>query len=227
MGEARRLRVAVVGGLLVAGAAGCGLGSGGDGAGADRVTVAPSGAPSGALEPPGVPSGSPHGGAPTEEPDKTGDAGESGPRPKPSKPPKPSTSAEAPKPSPSSGQPQPPTAPGSAANPHTPEQVCDSGGQGTGYKVQRKAAFPGGTVYQLYSAATQLNCAVALKTASVGAKTTVWATLARQSDGKSVTDRGAFSYYAGPVYLAAAGVCVRVSGGTPRGSATTPWSNCG
>ncbi|MDX6743561.1 serine/threonine-protein kinase [Actinocorallia sp. A-T 12471] len=158
----------------------------------------------------------------------------------PSKPPKPprtnagspkptkSQDAAAPSPKPSENTPTPASPPsgGQATNPYSPAGVCDSGGKGTGYTVQRKATFPGGVVYQLYSASTQLNCAVTMKTTAVGKKTTVWTTLTRQSDNKSATDRGPFAYYAGPVYLSAPSICVKISGGTPKASTTTPWSNC-
>ena len=57
-------------------------------------------------------------------------------------------------------------------------------------------------------------------------KTNVWARLARRSDGKVVTDRGLYQYYAGPVYLPAKGVCVRYAGGGPGGRAAGGWGNC-
>ncbi|GAB2834516.1 hypothetical protein GCM10022221_36720 [Actinocorallia aurea] len=112
-------------------------------------------------------------------------------------------------------------APATTANPYTAAQVC-----GSGYAVQRSASFSGGTVYQLYSNSTKKNCAVALKNTSVGAKTTVWVTLSRQSDGTAVTDRGSYGYYAGPVYLSAPGVCVKIAGGGAAGQIATGWANC-
>jgi hypothetical protein len=110
-------------------------------------------------------------------------------------------------------------------NPYTPEQVCNSGGHGSGYYRQRSSTFTGGSVYQLYNS-SGYNCVVTLKSVNVGKKTKVWATLTRK-DGKSATDNGAFAYYAGPVYLYAKGQCVKYQGGTGQARATAPWGNCG
>jgi hypothetical protein len=110
-------------------------------------------------------------------------------------------------------------------NPYTPEQVCNSGGHGSGYYRQRSSAFTGGSVYQLYNS-SGYNCVVTLKTVDVGKKTNVWATLTRK-DGQSATDNGAFAYYAGPVYLYAKGQCVKYRGGTGQTSAAAAWGNCG
>jgi hypothetical protein len=65
-----------------------------------------------------------------------------------------------------------------------------------------------------------------MKTANVGTKTTVWATLTSQS-GTSATDRGSYSYYAGPVYVHAPGKCVKYQGGTASITVSAPWGNCG
>lgn len=111
-------------------------------------------------------------------------------------------------------------------NPYTPQQVCNSGGHGGGYYVQRSSSFNGGTVYQLYNS-SGYNCAVAMKTKSVGTSTSVFATIQRKSDGKSATDSGSYKYYAGPVYVYAKGVCVRHSGGTSGSSVTSSYGNCG
>ncbi|MGI8336404.1 serine/threonine-protein kinase [Actinomadura scrupuli] len=110
-------------------------------------------------------------------------------------------------------------------NPYTPEQVCNSGGHGSGYYRQRSSSFSGGSVHQLYNG-SGYNCVVTLKTVSVGKKTSVWATLTRK-DGQSATDSGAFAYYAGPVYLYAKGQCVKYRGGAGQASASVSWANCG
>ncbi|MEU5994547.1 hypothetical protein ABZ806_36710 [Spirillospora sp. NPDC047418] len=111
-------------------------------------------------------------------------------------------------------------------NPYTPAQVCNAG-PGSGYVVQRSISFSGGRVYQLYSASTKKNCAVTMKTANVGKGTSVWVRLVEQHGGEVGSDNGTFKYYAGPVYVSAPGVCVRVSGGASGASASSGWANCG
>jgi predicted Ser/Thr protein kinase len=111
-------------------------------------------------------------------------------------------------------------------NPYAATQVCNSGGHGGGYYVQRSSSFNNGRTYQLYNS-SGYNCVVTLKTANVGEKTRVWAQLKRQSDGKSARDDGSYAYYAGPVFLSAKGTCVAYSGGTNSGSTSASWANCG
>lgn len=118
-----------------------------------------------------------------------------------------------------------PGAPGSATNPYQPQQVCDSGGHGRGYYVQRSSAFSGGRVYQLYNS-SGYNCVVTMKSSGLGKKTSVWAQIERK-DGTKAADRGAYAYYAGPVFVSAKGQCVRYTGGTGQGSAGGPWGDCG
>jgi predicted Ser/Thr protein kinase len=113
----------------------------------------------------------------------------------------------------------------SRPNPYTAQQVCNAGGHGSGYYVQRSSAFTGGKIYQLYNS-SGYNCVVTLKTADVGTKSSVWATLTRK-DGTNASDSGSFAYYAGPVFLYAKGQCVKYSGGGRSGSASAPWGNCG
>jgi hypothetical protein len=110
-------------------------------------------------------------------------------------------------------------------NPYTAAKVCNSGGHGSGYYLQRSSKFTGGTVYQMYNS-SGYNCVTTLKTADVGKKTKVFSTLTRK-DGQSATDNGSFTYYAGPVYVYAKGQCVKYQGGTSRGSTTSAWGNCG
>ncbi|WP_067172455.1 serine/threonine-protein kinase [Microtetraspora niveoalba] len=113
-----------------------------------------------------------------------------------------------------------------ARNPYTPQQVCNTGGHGSGFYVQRSASFDGGTVYQLYSNASGYNCVVAMKTANVGKASSIWAKLEVQGGGSS-GDSGSFEYYAGPVMLAGKGKCVRYSGGSGSSSGGGDWANCG
>ncbi|GGK50591.1 hypothetical protein Ppa06_08990 [Planomonospora parontospora subsp. parontospora] len=102
----------------------------------------------------------------------------------------------------------------------SPQEVC-----GAGYVPQRSLSFNGGTVHQLYNASTGNNCVVTVKSSDVGKASQLWATLEVQGGG-SLTDRGSFEYYAGPVVLPAKGKCVRFSGGGPGGQASSDWGNC-
>jgi predicted Ser/Thr protein kinase len=111
------------------------------------------------------------------------------------------------------------------SNPYTSQRVCDSGGHGGGYYVQRSSSFAGGEVFQLYND-SGYNCVVTVKTTGVGQKSGVWAEVTRK-DGTKAADRGSYTYYAGPVFLYAKGQCVKYAGGTGRASASGPWGNCG
>ncbi|WP_232835468.1 serine/threonine-protein kinase [Actinocorallia populi] len=154
-------------------------------------------------------------------------------KPGPSAPPSPSDGAtQPPAPAPSTppvvtAPPQPSPSPTRTVerNPYGAVQVCNGGGRGGGFQVQRSRNFPGGRTVQLYNAAG-FNCVVTLKTADLDRKTGVFARLVRQSDRRSAVDRGMYQFYAGPVYLAAKGTCVRFAGGGPAGSVTAPWANC-
>ncbi|MFF4773015.1 protein kinase [Microtetraspora fusca] len=120
----------------------------------------------------------------------------------------------------------PPAKPAEARNPYTPQQVCNTGGHGSGFYVQRSASFDGGTVYQLYSTSSGYNCVVAMKTADVGKASSIWAKLEVQGGGVA-NDSGSFEYYAGPVMLSGKGQCVRFSGGAGSSSGGGDWANCG
>ncbi|WP_157252327.1 serine/threonine protein kinase [Nonomuraea typhae] len=120
------------------------------------------------------------------------------------------------KPSPTPTKPAP-----SRPNPHTPTSAC-----GSGFAVQRSTPLDGGTVYQLYNSGTGENCVVTMKTANVGVKTPVRATLEVQG-GESKSDSGDFEYYAGPVKLQARGKCVQYSGSVGSATGGQGWGNCG
>ncbi|MWA02943.1 hypothetical protein F8568_021695 [Actinomadura sp. LD22] len=174
---------------------------------------------------------------PDDEPPAAPSAKPGKPSPKPSGKPSPKSAprdqgaSPAPRTQPSTGRPAsnpapaPAASPPPAANPYSPQQVCNS--QGGDYKVQRSSSFAGGRVYQLYSAATKKNCAVAMKTSGIGTASTAWVRLESQNGGKVASDSGSFKYYAGPVYLLAPGDCVRYSGGANGGSTSAGWANCG
>ncbi len=107
------------------------------------------------------------------------------------------------------------------ANKYTPQQVCNSGGHGGGYYVQRSLSVSGGVAYLLYNSSTY-NCAVTIKTKNVGkaSPVSVWI---QKKGGSAIADSGSFSWYAGPVYVKAPGTCVRF-GGNGR---SAPYGNCG
>jgi hypothetical protein len=106
-----------------------------------------------------------------------------------------------------------------ATNPYTPQGVC-----GSGYYVQRSHALSGATVYQLYNGS--YNCAVTIKTSSIGSPTRTTAGL--QVSGLDwAYDTGDYRYYAGPVKQYGKGKCVRYFGYHGGVSYTSPWGNCG
>ncbi|WP_165970702.1 serine/threonine-protein kinase [Actinomadura sp. 6K520] len=106
-------------------------------------------------------------------------------------------------------------------NKFSPQQVCNSGGHGGGYYVQRSLSVSGGTAYLLYNSSTY-NCAVMMKTENVGkaSPASVWI---QKQGGSAIADSGQFTWYAGPVYVKAPGTCVRF-GGNGR---SAPYGNCG
>ncbi|GAA0552241.1 hypothetical protein GCM10009546_12890 [Actinomadura livida] len=106
-------------------------------------------------------------------------------------------------------------------NKFSPQQVCNSGGHGGGYYVQRSLSVSGGTAYLLYNSSTY-NCAVMMKTQNVGeaSPASVWI---QKKGGSTIADSGQFTWYAGPVYVKAPGTCVRF-GGNGR---SAPYGNCG
>ncbi|WP_258573694.1 serine/threonine-protein kinase [Actinomadura parmotrematis] len=113
------------------------------------------------------------------------------------------------------------TAAAEPANKYTPQQACNSGGHGGGYYVQRSLAVSGGRAYLLYNS-SGYNCAVTMKTRSVG-KSSAVAVWIQRSGGAKVGDSGSYAWYAGPVYVSAAKKCVRFG----AGAAAAPYGNCG
>ncbi|MFA1548677.1 serine/threonine protein kinase [Actinomadura chokoriensis] len=107
------------------------------------------------------------------------------------------------------------------ANKYTPQQACNSGGHGSGYYVQRSLSVSGGVAYLLYNS-SGYNCAVTMKTVNVGKASPVSVWIQKQG-GSSIAGSGSYSWYAGPVYVKAPGVCVRF-GGNGR---SAPYGNCG
>jgi hypothetical protein len=106
-----------------------------------------------------------------------------------------------------------------AAQAYTPQGIC-----GSGYYVQRSHKLPGARAYQLYNGTT--NCAVTIKTSSIGKATRTTAGL--QVSGSSWSyDVGNYRYYAGPVKQRGRGKCVRYFGYHGGSNYTSPWGNCG
>ncbi|MEO3746255.1 protein kinase [Plantactinospora sp. B5E13] len=111
-------------------------------------------------------------------------------------------------------------------NPYTATEAC-----GSGYQVIDSATLTGpdggvrGRVYLLYNSGNGYNCAVTLKTTSVGSKTPVATYLEVQGRARS-TDSGSFDYYAGPVRAKASGVCVRWGGSAAGVSYNSPFEHC-
>ncbi|WP_433476911.1 serine/threonine protein kinase [Spirillospora sp. CA-142024] len=113
------------------------------------------------------------------------------------------------------------TPPKEPPNKYTPQQVCNSGGHGSGYYVQRSMNVSGGVAYLLYNSSTY-NCAVTMKTKYVGKASSVSVSIQKQG-GNPIPESGSFAWYAGPVYVKAPGACVRFGG---NGSMSA-YGNCG
>ncbi len=111
------------------------------------------------------------------------------------------------------------TAVGTQAAAASPQSIC-----GSGYYVQTSHALPGARAYLLYNGTS--NCAVTIKTSSVGTPTRTTAGLQVQGSSWSY-DTGMYSYYAGPVKQAAAGKCVRYFGFHGGQDYTSPFGHCG
>lgn len=107
------------------------------------------------------------------------------------------------------------------ANPYSPTQVC-----GAGSKVIDSKAITGGKVYLTYTSSTGQNCVVTMKTSKLSSKTTTSAFL-EVKGAKRATDRGSYTYYAGPVKKKAPGKCVKWGGSIGSASYTSPFEHCG
>jgi len=126
----------------------------------------------------------------------------------------------------STPQPTTTTTQAPATNPYTPAQVC-----GSGYAVidsstlKKSDGTVVGKVYLLYNSGNGYNCTTILKSTSIGSKTTTSAYLEKQG-GSRTTDSGSYSYYAGPVRVKAAGVCVKWGGTAAGVSYNSPFEHC-
>jgi len=111
---------------------------------------------------------------------------------------------------------------GGSSNPYSAGEVC-----GSGFSViDSHALGKSGKVYLLYNASSKKNCVATLKTASLGKKSPVSATLQVKGAAKA-SDSGSFAYYAGPVTRAAAAKCVKWGGSAGSASYTSAYEHCG
>lgn len=115
---------------------------------------------------------------------------------------------------------------GGGGNPYTPAQVC-----GKGYKqIDKKAITSGGktqgTVYLMYNAGKGTNCVATMKAVSLGKKSAT-STYLEVKGSKRVTDKGNFSYYAGPVAKSAKKTCVKWGGSVGSAKYDSGWGHCG
>jgi hypothetical protein len=106
-----------------------------------------------------------------------------------------------------------------ASNPYDAQDVC-----GQSFKTIDSEPITGATIYLTYNGSS--NCVATIKTSNVGSPSYTGAYLAVQGGG-SAFDDGDYSYYAGPVKLAAAGKCVMWGGDTQSDTYTSPWEHCG
>ncbi|MEV4975318.1 hypothetical protein [Streptomyces scopuliridis] len=105
----------------------------------------------------------------------------------------------------------------------SPTAVC-----GSGYSVidSHRLGTPA-TIYLLYSGSTGKNCVVTIRdTTGTATRTEAWVT---KTDGKRVIDTGDYTSYAGPVYIPAAGTCVKWGGGFGKETYDweSDWGHCG
>lgn len=103
-----------------------------------------------------------------------------------------------------------------------------NGACGSGYSVVNLAEITGkGTVYLTYSKTTGKNCAVTVRN-TTGSPVYMFTYLA-PTDGSAdpAYDSGDYTSYAGPVYLAAKGLCVDWGGTIENVSVSVSASNCG
>lgn len=103
----------------------------------------------------------------------------------------------------------------------SPTSVC-----GSGYSVIDSHRIDNFVWYLLYNNSNGYNCATLIRDAS-GKASLMSVFLQRQSDGKTVRDTGDYTTYAGPVYLHAAGSCVKWGGDIVDRYYSSPWEHCG
>lgn len=110
------------------------------------------------------------------------------------------------------------------------QNVPYNGACGSGYSVVNwgNMQYGLGTVYLTYNGSTGKNCVVAIQTEQKY-ETKMTAKVRRTGSSSWITDTGYYRYYAGPVYVSAAGSCVDWYGSTLDGGAyfSASATNCG
>ncbi|MEC3973969.1 M23 family metallopeptidase [Amycolatopsis sp. H20-H5] len=107
-------------------------------------------------------------------------------------------------------------------NPYSAEQVC-----GSGFSVVDSAPLAtAGTAYLLYNSSSKANCVTTLKAVSLGTATAASAFLEVQGSVRA-TDKGNFTYYAGPVSKVAGSTCVKWGGSVGSNTYESPFEHCG
>lgn len=113
-------------------------------------------------------------------------------------------------------------APASAAPNTTPQRVC-----GSGYATVNSAPVGSlGTVYLTYNSSNGRNCVATIRS-SPGTAVAMSAWIRLTGTTTTVTDKGNYTSYAGPVYLYGKAHCVDWGGSIKNVSVTVTNSNCG
>lgn len=111
---------------------------------------------------------------------------------------------------------------GGGGNPYTPKEIC-----GNGFDVINQRGLDGnGRIYLMYNNGTGKNCVTTIKNTKIGTASSTSAFLEVQGESRK-TDRGRFSYYAGPVKAQAANQCVKWGGSVGDKSFTSRFGHCG
>ncbi|NKY54289.1 hypothetical protein [Nocardia vermiculata] len=91
----------------------------------------------------------------------------------------------------------------------TPAEAC-----GSNYREIDHHDLPGARIHLLYNGST--NCVVTTRN-NPGTKVMMAASLSSETHTAAIVDKGMYAYYAGPVRLAAKGVCIQWGGFTDPG----------
>ncbi|MBB3663114.1 hypothetical protein FB384_002018 [Prauserella sediminis] len=111
---------------------------------------------------------------------------------------------------------------GGGGNPYSPGEVC-----GSGFKVINEKGLSGnGRVYLMYNSGSGKNCVTTIKNTKIGKASSASTFLEVQGNSRK-TDKGNFSYYAGPVKAQAADKCVKWGGSVGDKSFTSKFGHCG
>jgi len=110
---------------------------------------------------------------------------------------------------------------GGGGSTSTVEKIC-----GSGFKqIDKHALGKSATIYLGYNKSNKQNCVITVKPKK-GSKTSMSATL-QVKGAKAKTDKGSFTWYAGPVKAAAGSKCVIWGGSIGTSSWKSKYSHCG